>query len=155
MKFDLRRPCDNCPFRTDINFPLERERVEEIVDSITRQDQTFACHKTTKHCPETGEHIPSKKEQHCAGALILLEKTENPNQMMRIAERLGYYDRTRLDMAYVPVYDDGPDMIASGPWLNSERRSTRAPARPSTKPAPAKARGPWKAPARSIRALSK
>ena len=67
MKFDLRRPCDNCPFRTDINFPLERARVEEIVDSITRQDRTFACHKTTKHCPETGEHIPSKKEQHCAG----------------------------------------------------------------------------------------
>jgi pSer/pThr/pTyr-binding forkhead associated (FHA) protein len=42
-------------------------------------------------------------EQHCAGATILLERLNRPNQMMRWMERLGGYDRTKLDMD-APVY---------------------------------------------------
>ncbi|UFW91033.1 hypothetical protein BjapCC829_21840 [Bradyrhizobium barranii] len=123
MKFDLRRPCDNCPFRSDIRFPLEVERVEEIVEAITERDLTFACHKTTRFDPETGEHIlGNPKEQHCAGTLIMLEKMERPNQLMRIAERCGNYDRTKLDMNYVPVYDDGDDMISGGAWVRGRMR---------------------------------
>jgi hypothetical protein len=38
------------------------------------------------------------KTPHCAGALIFLEKREEPHQMMRICERLGMYDRTKLNM---------------------------------------------------------
>lgn len=37
-------------------------------------------------------------DPHCAGALIFLEKRNRPNQMMRIAERTGSYDRRTLDM---------------------------------------------------------
>lgn len=47
---------------------------------------------------ETGEYQPSGQEMHCAGALILLERANRASQMMRIAERLGMYDRTKLDM---------------------------------------------------------
>ncbi|MET4238599.1 DUF6283 family protein [Bradyrhizobium sp. RT10b] len=122
MKFDLRRPCDNCPFRSDVKFPLEVERVEEIVQAITEKDLTFACHKTTRFDPETGETVRSPKEQHCAGALIMLEKMQRPNQMMRISERLGFYDRTKLEMNYVPVYENGKDMIESGAWDRGRMR---------------------------------
>jgi Family of unknown function (DUF6283) len=120
VKFDMRRPCNNCPFRSDIKFPLELERVEEIVHSITGEDKTFTCHKTTKF-DDDGDNIPRKDDQHCAGALIMLERMENPNQMMRIAERLGVYDRHKLDMNYAPVYEHGDDMIASGAWIKRGR----------------------------------
>lgn len=38
------------------------------------------------------------KSVHCAGALIFNEKRHTPNQMMRICERLGFYDARKLDM---------------------------------------------------------
>lgn len=103
MKYDLRKPCDNCPFRNDIQPYIRPERVEEIVGAA------FACHKTTKH-DDDGEHIENDKEQHCAGSLILHEKMEQPHQMMRICERIGFYDRTKLDMD-APVYDSVEEMI--------------------------------------------
>ncbi|ABO60538.1 hypothetical protein Bcep1808_7668 (plasmid) [Burkholderia vietnamiensis G4] len=119
MNFDLKKPCKDCPFRSDITFHLNTERVEEICDAITRKQQTFACHKTTQHDDETGDHIPHDKEQHCAGALILLERMNKPNQMMRIAERLRYYDRQALHMD-APVFETPEAMIAHFRALNDE-----------------------------------
>ncbi|WP_168223156.1 hypothetical protein [Pseudarthrobacter sp. NIBRBAC000502770] len=34
---------------------------------------------------------------HCAGASIVLEHEERPNQITRIAERLGFYDHKALN----------------------------------------------------------
>jgi hypothetical protein len=117
MNFDLRAPCANCPFRTDITFYLDTSRVVEICDAITRRQHTFACHKTTKHDDETGRCIPHKGEQHCAGALVMLERLDRPNQMMRIAERLRYYDRTKLRMDS-PVFESPAAMIEHYRKLN-------------------------------------
>lgn len=98
MNFDLVRPCEHCPFRTGRRKGwLGEERALKIAESLSR-DQSFACHNTTEFDYE-GEHILRSDEQHCAGAAILLEHLGHPNQMMRIAERLGFYDRTKLDMA--------------------------------------------------------
>lgn len=47
--------------------------------------------------------VRSKKDQHCAGALIFLEAQERPNQMMRIAERIGCYDPSQLDINFPVV----------------------------------------------------
>jgi hypothetical protein len=59
---------------------------------------------------ETGnfEQKPKDKSPHCAGALIFLEKLDSPHQMMRICERIGYYDRTKLDMT-APVVEKPSD----------------------------------------------
>jgi hypothetical protein len=108
MKMDLRAPCANCPFRTDVEPYLHPARAEEIVVAITEQDATFSCHKHNQF--DDGEAIETRDSQHCAGALILLEKIERPNQWMRIAERMGWYDRDRLKMDS-PVYDTPEDMI--------------------------------------------
>ncbi|HEX5095208.1 MAG TPA: hypothetical protein VFX21_04315, partial [Acidimicrobiia bacterium] len=78
-----------------------------------RQQATFACHKTTVAVEmEDGEEemTVTDKSEHCAGAMIMLEHMGRPNQMMRIAERLGFYEPTKLDMA-APVYKHGRDFI--------------------------------------------
>jgi hypothetical protein len=43
----------------------------------------------------------------------MLERCEQPDQMMRIAERLGLYDRTKLDMENTDVFDDIDSFLAS------------------------------------------
>jgi hypothetical protein len=101
MKYTLPRPCKNCPFRSDIKGYLTKARVRQIIDSITRQQRTFSCHKTneTEENDEGwSETIETENSHHCAGALIFLERLDQPNQMMRIAERIGLYDRRKLDM---------------------------------------------------------
>jgi hypothetical protein len=63
----------------------------------------FPCHKACD-LDEDGDEgsVYVEKEDgstpHCAGALIFLEKQKRPHQMMRICERIGRYDMTKLNM---------------------------------------------------------
>jgi hypothetical protein len=86
--------------------PLRPERTAEILRALTVEDKTFACHQTT-HLGEWDNdeegYRPSGAEQHCAGALILIEKAGIANAMVQIAERLGLYQPLRLDMT-APVF---------------------------------------------------
>lgn len=90
MNFDMKRPCKDCPFipGSSTNTTLNPGRLDSIVDTL-RDGGSFQCHKTIEH---------EIKDQHCAGALIFLERERRPNQAMRIAERLGMYDYKALDM---------------------------------------------------------
>lgn len=109
--YGLTTPCKDCPFRTDIKPYLRPGRLEEIQEGLERGE--FPCHKTTtlEDDPEGGSRrTNTNKEMHCAGALILKEKLGESSQMMRIAERLGLYDHTKLDMD-APVYDSWEEMI--------------------------------------------
>jgi hypothetical protein len=104
MFFALRRPCANCPFREDcLRGWLGRERAGEIADTL-RDDRTFACHKTTRAGGSSGP------EQHCAGALIVLEREGMIPQLARIAGRLGFYDPDALDPD-APVFDSLDDFV--------------------------------------------
>ncbi len=91
MRFDLKQPCNDCPFipGSRTNVTLEEGRIEGIVEGL-RNDAAFICHKTLNK--------QLNEQQHCAGALIFLEKENNPNQMMRIAERFSLYDRRSMKM---------------------------------------------------------
>lgn len=103
MRFDLIRPCPKCPFRTDVRPYLRQEGAYEISDALLA-GRTFTCHETTVQ-DEDGDMQDGPNAQHCAGALIILEKLEQPNQMMRWMERIGFYDRRKLDMD-APVFED-------------------------------------------------
>lgn len=103
MRFDLTTPCAQCPFRSDVRPYIKAERVEEILIG----NQSFACHKTLDK-----DHRIHANSQHCAGVLIILEREERPHQMMRIAERLGFYDLTKLRMS-APVYASISDAITA------------------------------------------
>lgn len=103
MKFDLTRPCAACPFRTDIDFYLSPGRVHAIYRDITDGDASFSCHKTTEF--DDGEYRRRPDEQHCAGAMVMLMRMDMPNQIMRIAMRIGMFDPDALDMD-APVFHD-------------------------------------------------
>lgn len=121
MKMDMKRPCEHCPFRTDcLKGWLGKDRATEIAGGLNA-DQSFACHETTEF-GDDGEDVRSDGEQHCAGAMILLEKLGRPNQWMRWMERLRLYDHTALDMT-APVFKSFRAFIAH----HSQRRRRAAP----------------------------
>lgn len=96
MKYTMTTPCDACPFLKKNRKAYGIKRLREFASG------EFPCHKTAEVTGEEedsgGKFTATKKSLHCAGALIFLERKNNPNQMMRICERLGMYDRTKLNM---------------------------------------------------------
>lgn len=104
VRLDLTRPCKDCPFRKDVRPYLTPGRCEEILSEIINNQKTFSCHETTGVKGDV-----KGEEQHCAGATILLEKINRPNQWMRWMERLHMYDRSKLDMD-APVYNSPEEM---------------------------------------------
>lgn len=93
MKYTMTEPCKDCPF-TMSRKAFSDKRLLEFARG------PFPCHKTadlveTEHA---SEFVAGDKSVHCAGALIFLEKRNIPNQMMRIAERFGIYNRVKLNM---------------------------------------------------------
>lgn len=76
MKYDLKTPCKNCPFRTDksaIRFSC-RERAEEIEESAYRNG--FPCHlsahNTSDEDEENGGYEATETSQHCIGFIIMM-----------------------------------------------------------------------------------
>jgi len=105
MKFDLKKPCKDCPFikGSSTNTTLEEGRLRGIVEDIQDNDMSFTCHKTL------GYDGKEASEQHCAGAMIYLERIGQygkPNQVMRLAERLGMYKRDELAIDYPNIITD-------------------------------------------------
>jgi hypothetical protein len=111
----MTRPCEKCPFRKDVRAYLRKDRVMEIVSAL-ENGGTFPCHETVDYDDETGEALMSASDwKFCAGAMIMLEKAQDPeqapaNQMLRIAERIGSYDYRKLDMES-PVFDSFAAMV--------------------------------------------
>lgn len=111
MRFDLKTPCKNCPFRTDataIRFAC-RERAEEIEESAYRNG--FPCHLSAELEEETDFHEGGYvfdqlgKTQHCVGALIMhindgFDSTPGTGNDPDLFERLA----ARLDFK-APVFD--------------------------------------------------
>lgn len=93
--FDLKAPCVNCPFRIGQGelFGLAPDRITEIVRA-----PAFQCHKTVDYDVEDDEAPGAgNKPQQCAGLMAVLHREGRPNQIMRIAERLGALDPDQLD----------------------------------------------------------
>lgn len=116
MRFDLVRPCAECPFRNDRPGYLRKSRAAGLYRAIAVDDQTFTCHKTLDYdkCDDDGNpgRRDDKDDQHCAGALIMLEKIRatSGNQMLRIAQGLGIYDPAGLDLT-APVCSSREEFI--------------------------------------------
>ena len=107
MEYKLKKPCENCPFRSDKRFHLAENRIKEITNGLLDEDVPFACHKTTT---EIGKSCSDKGAQHCAGALIFLEQMNKSHRMMRVAAYIGEYDASKLDKS-IPIYKSVKEMI--------------------------------------------
>jgi hypothetical protein len=129
--YKLTKPCATCPFRKDIRPFVRPDRVTEIEKTLVHSE--FHCHNTIDYSNHDvddegdGPFDHGPDATHCAGALILLEKLERPSQMMRIAERLGMYDSSKLDMT-APIYDSFKEMFEA-----AENEVGRLKAKPKTR----------------------
>lgn len=113
MKFDLKRPCSGCPFlKLGGVKHLGERRSREIAEMLaSHSGGSFPCHKTTVFDEEGGHVLSNPGEQHCAGALLFMEKVnEEATQTIRIAERLGLYDKDSYSGAEL-VFDTVEDMV--------------------------------------------
>jgi len=110
MKFELTGPCSDCPFRTDRPFFLTASRAVEIGNSLV-EGAPFACHKTTDFKDDDSATVKADS-QHCAGALIVLERSGVYGQCQQIAESLGLYDKNKLEMD-APVFNKMAEFIKS------------------------------------------
>ncbi len=91
VHYEMRSPCKECPFLVGTGY--REGRLEQFASG------EFPCHKASV-LNEDADYVPRPdgKTPHCAGALIYNEKRNRPHQMMRICERLGFYDASKLDM---------------------------------------------------------
>lgn len=74
----VKKPCDQCPFRTDVKPFLHPKRAQEIAFSARNRFSDFPCHKTFNHVEEgEWEHddriegINGNQPLTCAGFLSL------------------------------------------------------------------------------------
>jgi len=99
MKYSMIEPCNECPFRVGSGFTYQ-----SLVEHASGE---FACHKACDLVDDVYV-ARNKNTPHCAGALIFNEKRGTPHQMMRICERIGLYDHTKLNMA-APIGSSAKD----------------------------------------------
>jgi hypothetical protein len=84
VRFDLKRPCEHCPFAntpTRITFQC-RERAEEIEEIAYREG--FVCHKHSEYFEDHegfgSYHFDADgSSQHCFGALAMYLKSGGAN----------------------------------------------------------------------------
>lgn len=93
--FDLKKPCDNCPFRKEGGIRLEPRRAREIAQGqIDNPGFTFPCHKTVNYDDRDEDddthYVWQKQNQYCAGALNFALNVGRSNQMIRIAAITGW-----------------------------------------------------------------
>lgn len=107
MQYTKTRPCDNCPFRKEGGVKLRNSRrAEEVANA-----EEFPCHKSCVSDDE-GDLVKGESSVACAGHLLYREKIGEPTQMMRIAERMGLYDCSKLDLSLqCRIIDKPEDMI--------------------------------------------
>jgi hypothetical protein len=100
MKFNVKKPCKDCPFRRDVHPFLHR--APEIAKSLSDDHNWFACHETTGI--GTGERVRAKDQSHCIGAAIVLWRSNMVNIAMRLALAVGLLDQSVLDQPQ-PIFN--------------------------------------------------
>lgn len=90
--YTMTTPCSECPFLKANREFFSLQRLREFADH-----GTFPCHKSAELQDDVG-YVAEDGSVACAGALIFNEKHNRPNQMMRVCERIGMYDRSKLNM---------------------------------------------------------
>jgi hypothetical protein len=118
MNFDLVRPCGDCPFRSDKPGYLKPERIRSILGGGHGRAHwpavSFPCHKTIDYVGDDRAVIPPTAQQ-CAGVMIILTREGRPNDAMQIAQRLGLWNPSRLDME-APVHRSVREAMEATRW---------------------------------------
>lgn len=100
MFFNVHTPCENCPFRKTKRLIVTKERAKEIVEQVIHEGKTFTCHKTLR----------KKMTTHCAGAIELIKKENQPHFSLAMARSLGIYKEENYNSPEL-VYDSAEEFI--------------------------------------------
>jgi len=107
-----KRPCANCPFRSDgAGISLRPGRIEGIVSGLIADDQqTFVCHKTL-----------DTERMTCAGAVAVMSKLGRLPVIARLGLTCGVISPADIDASAAMVLDP-VELLASRnqTQLNSE-----------------------------------
>lgn len=100
MKFEIKRPCAECPFRRDCSPYLRR--ANEIRDQMRDDHYWFACHETTG--AKGGRRVKPAEQSHCMGLAKVLWRERNLNIAMRLALTFGLLTVEQLDAKRPAVF---------------------------------------------------
>lgn len=91
-----KRPCSNCPFRSDgAGIGLQPGRIEGIFEHLVADDHhTFVCHKTLDGVRQT-----------CAGAVGLMAKAGRLPIIARLALATGHLSPQDIEQSAAAVID--------------------------------------------------
>lgn len=109
----MHTPCKDCPFRTDIDFYLPRDRRQNIADTVIMGDAGFPCHKTVNY--RRNERVDTHEESPCIGALKMIENVRGDASASlygRLAHMVGKVDLNKISDE-VPVYESVEDFVNS------------------------------------------
>lgn len=101
-KMTKKEPCETCPFRTDRDVHLNPGIAREMADNL-KGGGSQPCWETVEDWDENGVPVYSENEEHCAGALIVLERAYQKTAWMKWSAKIGRYDKSQLDMD-APTY---------------------------------------------------
>ena len=114
MKYDLKTPCKNCPFRNDetrITFAC-RERAEEIAESAYRNG--FPCHLSADYDDDDddGGYYDGGNAQQCVGHTIMMLKEGLSDTWPGIDNDEKLADRLAEQVDWnAPVFESEEDFI--------------------------------------------
>jgi hypothetical protein len=97
----MKKPCANCPYRTDVKPFLHPERGEELAYIAQNPYNTFTCHKTLSEGRD-GDLFEGSNSKVCAGFLSL-QHNENGET---------WYDNDGFEPS-PKVYETSYDMAAA------------------------------------------
>lgn len=100
LKFTLKSPCADCPFRVDNTKVILPEKRAKQIAEYGLKDKTFPCHKI-------------RKNTQCAGSMILTDKVAGfgSNYLYRFAAGLGLVNPDNLT-GYEKVFNSVQEMVA-------------------------------------------
>jgi hypothetical protein len=104
LGWKLRSPCAECPFKT--TTPFHEGVAADLPATLTAMmEERFAhtCHRTDPRSDYKGAKRYRGQVQHCAGALIMMERSGRVSLPMADAIASGALDPNKLDMK-APVY---------------------------------------------------
>lgn len=105
INYFMKRPCQHCPFRSDVKPFLTMERGEELAFATENPYNTFYCHKTTETVEyEDGESdcVGVESSLICAGFLT-----------MQVASEGEDFCPDGFEPAWDVVYADSYEMLGA------------------------------------------
>ena len=129
MRYDLKTPCKNCPFRSDatrIRFSC-RKRAEEIEGQAYRRG--FPCHLSAEYVEdgdtrdgESGGFYPGRNTQHCVGYIIMQLKEGSGSPWPGIGNSEKLMDRLAEQIDWnAPVFESAEDFFLANERTEKSR----------------------------------